>query len=114
MTATRGIMRKIKGVMLRRTPFMMTCRAFEDFIAAYDAGGLRPAQRFVFELHLKVCAECRSYLAAYRRATALGKSAFHDPDSGLPNDVPEDLIEAILAARSASSGEAERDKDEPA
>lgn len=114
MTATQGIMRKIKGVMLRRMPFMITCRAFEDFIAEYDAGGLRPAQRFVFDLHLKVCADCRSYLQAYRRATALGQSAFDDPDGKLPDDVPEDLIEAILAARRAGGGNGKQDKDDPA
>jgi len=114
MTATRRIMRKFKGIILRRMPLMITCRDFEDFIAEYDDGGLRPAQRFVFELHLKVCAECRSYLAAYRHATALGRSAFDDPDGALPDDVPEDLVTAILAARNSEDAEGPGNNDAPA
>ena len=54
--------------------------------------------RVRFELHLAMCAECRRYLRDDRTSVALGKRVFDDPD--LPaEDVPEDLIRAILAAR---------------
>ena len=53
----------------------------------------------MFELHIKLCRECRDYLAAYRRTMAISRRALDAPDDAVPEDVPEDLIEAILAAR---------------
>ena len=93
--------RWMRGVMLRHLPLMITCRQFEDFILAYLEGELPERQKFVFELHLKVCRECRDYLAAYRRTIEISKRAFEEPDQPVPDDVPEDLVKAILAARDA-------------
>jgi predicted anti-sigma-YlaC factor YlaD len=87
--------------MLRRMPMMITCGEFEDFVLAYFEGELSSQQRFVFELHLKVCRECRDYLAAYRRAVEVAKRVFDNEDELVPADVPEDLVTAILAARDA-------------
>jgi len=56
-------------------------------------------QRRVFEFHLKVCRECRDYLAAYRRTIEVSKRVFDDADVPVPDDVPEDLVRAILDAR---------------
>ena len=55
----------------------------------------------MFELHLAVCRECRTCLAAYRQTVAVGRAAFHDPDASVPDDVPEDLVKAVMAARAA-------------
>ncbi len=94
--------RWIKGMMLRRMPLMITCREFESFILDYLEDELPSRQRRVFELHLKICRECRDYLAAYRRTVALGKAALaEDPSAAVPEDVPEDLIRAVLDARDA-------------
>ncbi len=98
--ARRSWKRRLQGVMFRM-PLMMNCRQFEDFILAYLEGELPERQRFVFELHLKVCRECRDYLAAYRRTIEISKRAFEEPDQQVPDDVPEDLVKAILAARDA-------------
>lgn len=95
------LMRWMKGMMLTHMPMMITCREFEDFMVAYLDGDLRERQRFVFDLHVRVCRECRDYLAAYRLTTALAKRAFDDPDQPVPDDVPEDLVKAILAAKDA-------------
>ena len=94
-------MRWMRGMMLRHMPFMITCRQFENFILAYLEGELPDRQQFIFELHLKVCHECRDYLAAYRRTIEISKRAFEEPDRPVPDDVPEDLLKAILAARDA-------------
>ncbi len=91
--------RRLKGMMQKGLPLMITCRQFEDFILAYLEEELPERQNFVFELHLKVCRECRDYLAAYRRTIELSKRAFEDPEGPLPAAVPEDLVKAILAAR---------------
>ena len=95
----RRMARWMRGMMLNYMPWMVTCREFEDFILAYLEGDLPEKQRFVFELHLKVCRECRDYLVAYRRTIEVSKRAFEDPDAPLPASVPEDLITAVLAAK---------------
>ena len=98
-TLVQRITRWMRGVMLNHMPWMITCREFEDFILAYLEGDLPEKQRFVFELHLRVCRDCRDYLAAYRRTIEVSKRAFEDPDAPLPESVPEDLITAVLAAK---------------
>lgn len=93
--------RWMRGMMQRHMPLMITCQQFEDFILAYLEGELPEKQKFVFELHLKLCRECRDYLAAYRRTIEVSKRAFEEPEQPLPDDVPEDLVKAILAAKDA-------------
>ena len=97
----RRPMRWMRGMMLKHMPLMITCQQFEEFIVGYLEGELTDRQKFVFELHLKMCRECREYLAAYKRTIELSKRAFADPDKPVPSDVPEDLIKAVLEARDA-------------
>lgn len=78
----------------------MTCREFADFIDEYEAGALAEPGRASFERHLTRCLNCQRYLTHYRQAVALGRAAFEAEDSAVPAEVPEDLIAAILAARS--------------
>ncbi|NNG04962.1 MAG: zf-HC2 domain-containing protein [Inquilinus sp.] len=94
-------LRRIKGMILKRMPLMVTCEEFESFILAYLEDELPRRQRVVFEFHLKICRECRDYLAAYRRTVELGRAAFADPSAAVPDTVPEDLIAAVLDARDA-------------
>ena len=96
---TQRFKHKARGFMYRHVPMMITCREFEDFVIAYLEGDLQPRQRTVFELHLKVCRDCRDYLAAYRRTVEVSKQAFDAPDDPVPGDVPDDLVKAIMAAR---------------
>ena len=91
----------VRGVMYRYVPMMITCRQFEDFVITYLEGDLPRRQEIVFELHLKVCRECRDYLAAYQRTIEVSKRAFEEPDQPIPDEVLEDLVKAILAARQA-------------
>ena len=77
----------------------MTCEEFVEFLLDYDEGRLPPDVRVQFDEHLEICPDCVNYLASYRRAVALGKSAFADPATILPDGVPENLIQAILALR---------------
>jgi anti-sigma factor RsiW len=93
--------RKIRGFLQRRVPLMITCREIEDFILDYLDGALPWRQRVVFRAHMVLCRECRDYLASYEKAIALGKAVFQHPDEQAPDEVPEDLVRAILTARKA-------------
>ena len=94
-----GIKRWFKGFMLKRMHRMITCKEFEDFILDFLDGNLTARQQTVFEWHMRICSECREYLAAYQRAMELGRAVLPSSDNPIPNDVPEDLIKAILEAR---------------
>lgn len=97
--AKGGLMRRIKGSMLKRMHGMITCREFEEFVLRYLDGELSKKEARVFEWHLRLCRECREYLAAYRRAMEIGQAVVSRDDEQLPDDVPEDLVVAILDAR---------------
>lgn len=92
------MMRRLKGVMLKRMHSMITCVEFESFVLEYLDNTLPDHQRKIFELHMRLCRECREYLAAYQRSMEIGQSFLGPADGELPTDVPEDLIRAILSA----------------
>lgn len=78
---------------------MIICREFVEFLADYLAGELLPAIQAEFEFHLTDCPDCVLYLKSYGAAVQLGKKAFADLDAPVPDEVPEELLEGILAAR---------------
>jgi anti-sigma factor RsiW len=77
----------------------MTCREFADFIADYLTGELPPDSRSAFEQHLRLCVNCQKYLAGYEATVKLGKRAFAEDDALVPEQVPEELVQAILRAK---------------
>jgi predicted anti-sigma-YlaC factor YlaD len=87
--------------MLNHLPMMINCREFEAFLLDYLEDTLPARQRFIFDLHLRVCRECRDYLMAYKRAVEVSQQVFPDGDAPIPHQVPEDLIRAILDARNS-------------
>ena len=78
---------------------MMTCRELADFLMTYLDGELPLRQKAVFEIHLRMCPGCKHYLESYKETIALGKSICKEPDGPVPQDVPEELVQAIMAAR---------------
>ena len=78
----------------------MTCQEFADFMMDYLSGELPSEPRAAFDHHLRLCVNCRRYLASYRETVRLGKRAFEDDDADVPPQVPEELVKAILASRS--------------
>jgi hypothetical protein len=76
----------------------ITCRELIDFISAYRDNELVAEERHEFERHLGVCPSCVAYLSTYDTTVALAKRAGSEP---APADVPEALVQAILAARTA-------------
>ena len=99
MTTEDGLMRRVKGTMLKRMHGMITCREFEEFVLGYLDGELPAKNAKIFEWHLRICRECREYLEAYKRTIEIGKAVLGAADESVPEDVPEDLIRAVLESR---------------
>lgn len=62
----------------------------------YLEGGLPAGVQRPFEQHLSVCPACDRYLRRYKATVAAGRAAFDEPEAPLPNDVPHELVSAIL------------------
>ena len=78
----------------------MTCRELVDFLMDYLENELPASETLEFEQHLRVCPACVSYLETYRLAVQLGRKLCEYDDAPVPDDVPEDLVQAILRSRS--------------
>ncbi len=81
---------------------MITCRELVDFLMDWHAGRLPGPQRAEFERHLSACPPCIDYLKTYQATVALGKAACCEEDSSC-DEIPEQLVNAILAARKATA-----------
>ena len=68
-----------------------------NFLSDYLDGSLPPDTLADFEHHLDVCPSCVAYLLTYRMTIAMSGAAGRAPK---PNaeDVPEELVQAILAS----------------
>ena len=66
---------------------------------AYLGDELSLAERAVFEEHLAACPDCVNYLDSYRQTVRLTKAVCRCPEGPVPEEVPEALIRAILAAQ---------------
>ena len=77
-----------------------SCREVLDFLADYLEGALAVDVRAAFEHHLERCVDCRRYLDGYAETIRLGRDA-HGADAPAPDDVPDELVAAILASRPA-------------
>jgi anti-sigma factor RsiW len=77
----------------------VTCREFTAFLADYLAGELPDLQREQFHAHLAECPSCVAYMRTYQETIRLGRAALRPADRDVPAEVPEELVQAILAAR---------------
>jgi anti-sigma factor RsiW len=83
------------------TPRMLTCQELIEFLADYVDGELSSDERARFDAHLAICPHCVDYLHGYRETIRLGRASFAD-STELPDDVPDELVDAILSARKRS------------
>jgi anti-sigma factor RsiW len=81
----------------------MTCRDLIDFLDEYVEGDLAPDERARFDAHLFECPDCVAYLHAYREAIRLGRAVCTEDHDAVDDRVPEELVQAILAARRRGS-----------
>ena len=82
----------------------MNCREFTEFLLEYLFGNLPAEERAEFDKHLAECPWCVAYLDSYQKTIELEQAAFSDPeDAPPPAEAPEELVQAILRARSRAS-----------
>ncbi len=80
----------------------LTCQQLAEFLGEYYDGTLAAKERREFERHLAVCPPCIHYLESYKTTVALGKASCGSAPAS--EQVPEELIQAILAARRQRQG----------
>ena len=82
----------------------MNCREFTEFLHEYLFGNLPAEERAAFDKHLAECPWCVAYLDSYQKTMQLEQGAFSGAkDAPPPAEAPEELIRAILLARSRNS-----------
>jgi len=92
-------LKKARAFVRSAIPLMLTCQEFDAFLVDYFDGKLSGRQRRKFDLHLRLCSDCRRYVKGYKQTIALSRVAFVRPDGEVPEEVPEELVTAILALR---------------
>jgi hypothetical protein len=102
MGPLRRLRRRLKAVIMRRVPGMITCVEFERFVVDHYEGELSERQRRVFERHMAMCRPCRLDWESYCKAVALGQRLFAEEEHDAPAPVHDELVAAVLAARAAA------------
>ncbi len=81
----------------------MTCREFTEFLYDYLCDDLPADVCAEFESHMAECPECVAYMDSYKKTILLEKAALFADASSPVTDIPEELVQAILSARSCNS-----------
>lgn len=89
---------RLSGWVFRNYPGLIDCGTFESFLMDYHEGTLEEAKRQRFERHLGMCSLCRASYKSYERSIQLGKRLFETETDPLPNDVPSELVNAVVSA----------------
>jgi hypothetical protein len=77
----------------------MTCKEFTELLDAYVEGSLPEAQRETLDRHLSICPDCTAFLQSYRATMSMSAIAMKQAMARLSDEMPDELVEAILAAR---------------
>ena len=78
---------------------MMSCREVYGFLDDFLEGRLDVLTRLTFGAHLLLCSKCRKYLATYRTALDVARNV--ERTDAPPDEIPEELVQAILSSRAA-------------
>ena len=91
---------RLRAWVMRHVPGQLTCVEFDRFVHDYQEGSLSPRKRRAFDLHMELCPMCREYFESYLQTIELGE-AVCAADNASSQQLPEELVSAILAARRA-------------
>lgn len=100
----RGLWGRVRHWMAWGLHGAMTCEEFERGLVDYLDGNLNPVAHRQIEVHTRLCSHCRRYLRAYDKARRLAGDALREGEEEALRTVPEDLVQAILAARRSDPG----------
>lgn len=95
---------RIQHWLENRLPGLLTCAEFQEMLDAYIDGDLSVGARAMVDFHTKTCPICDRYLAAYRKVRDLAAETLTEDETAALEEVPEDLVTAVLAARKAENG----------
>ena len=84
----------------------MSCHEISREIPLYCYGEVSSEVEERVEAHLAECPDCVAYLDGYRKTLLLGKAAYGQAEEDVPAGAPEELVQAILAARGGRRGSA--------
>ncbi len=93
--------KRLVSIFMHHFPGQITCKEFGGFIAEYFEGTLPERTRRRFEFHLRGCPMCRNYLNEYKVSIELARVSVRNDTP----EVPQALINAVLAARHAEDGD---------
>lgn len=96
-----GWQHRMVGLMFRHYPGLINCRTFESFLMDYHEGTLAEPSRKRFERHLAMCGLCRASYQGYVRSIEIGKRLFETETGPLPEEVPSELVGAVVSAMRA-------------
>lgn len=100
-------MNTLNDNMTERAIKRITCQELEAFIMDFIDERLSEEQQAIFNTHLDECASCKSYVADYHKSIKLSQTAFGKTSlvntSSHENEMPEELVEAILKANKLDS-----------
>ncbi len=78
------------------------CDNLEKFIIDFLDDDLPTKTKLSFLQHIEECEHCDAYLQAYRKTIDISKAVFAEGESAYKNKMPEELMDAILAANQTS------------
>ena len=85
----------------------LSCREISEFLASYLERELAGQVHEAFEHHLRACPPCGHYLDGYAETIKLVRRCGRvelERSEAKPEPPPEDLIQAILAAKAQEPG----------
>ena len=74
------------------------CKSLEGFVVDFLDDKLPKHTRISFLKHIEECEHCDQYLQRYQQTISLSKAASAEENSSETAKIPEELVEAILAA----------------
>ena len=80
-------------------PASLSCREFVELLCDYLLLGLGPERTAAMNAHLAACPSCVAYLKSYEASIRMGRLALAPSDEPVPAEVPEALVQAVLALR---------------
>lgn len=94
--ARQGLRDSIRGVAVNYLPGLKTCAEMDAMFVVYLDNELSGLERCLFNVHLRICRECREYLWAYWNSLLLAKLVLDESVEPLDRDQAESMIAAVI------------------